>query len=199
MIHLAQFISFLFNPLMFMLVLPYAVVFRQTENMLYALKWQLFTSLFVFAMALIFLFGKWQGIFSDLDVSKREERPRMFFMVFAIATAYLLTAVFFKGILFPVSIIAFGVCVAVVAFTIINYRVKASGHVAVACAFIFTVGSLYGLGAFWATFWIVPLVAWSRILLRKHTLREVVTGGLLGTVITVGTFLAGKYIYQYTP
>lgn len=191
----AQFVSFLFNPLLLTLGLSYFVVFRQTYDILYALKWQLFTLVFVIAAALLFVLGKWRGIFSDYDVSKREERPKMFFILLTISVAYLLAASFFKGVFFPISLIAFGVCVAVVAFMIVNYRIKASGHVAVACAFVITITVLFGLSALLATLWIVPLITWSRVFLRRHTAHEVITGGLLGSVITLITLFSAVYLF----
>lgn len=192
----AQFISFIFNPLAFMLLLPYFVVFRQTENTIYALKWQLFSSVFVFAAIILFFIGKWRGIFSDHDISKREERPKFYFIVLVLTLVYLGAAIFFKGIFSPLSIMAFGICVAVIALSIVNYRIKASGHVAVVCAFVITMGILYGQGAFMGTVWIIPLIAWSRLILKRHTIYEIVVGGVLGTGLTLLTLLLGKYMYS---
>lgn len=193
----AQFISFLFNPLALMVFLPYFVVFRQTTDIFYALKWQLYTSVFIGATIVFFFIGKRRGFFSDYDISKREERPKFYFIVMALAAVYLLSALFFKGILFPLSIMAFGICAAILSFAIVNYRLKASGHVAVATAFIITMGSLYGREAFLATVWIVPLVAWSRVFLHRHSVHEIIAGGVLGMSITFLTFLVGSYIYGY--
>ena len=195
----AQFVSFLFHPLSLMFMLPYFVVFRQTANIFSALKWQLFTSAFIIAAVILFFIGKRQGIFSDYDISKREERPKFYFIVMALAVAYLLSALFFKGILFPLSIIAFGICAALIAFAIVSYRLKASGHVAVACAFVLTMGSMYGQSMFMALVWIIPLVAWSRFYLKRHTVHEIIAGGVLVTIITSLTFLVGKYLYGFLP
>lgn len=194
----AQFVSFIFNPLSLMFLLPYFVVFRQTANIFSALKWQLFTSLFIIVTIILFFLGKWRGIFSDYDISKREERPRLYFIIMNLAVSYLMLSIFFKGIFFPLSIMAFGICVAIVAFAIANYRIKASGHVAVATAFVITMGSLYGREAFLLTAFIVPLVAWSRVYLNRHSIKEIIAGGGLGMIITFLTFLAGKYIYIYS-
>lgn len=192
----AQFISILFNPLVFLSLLPYLVLMKQTEDTMYALRWQLFTSLFIVLTIVLFWLGKWRGIFSDHDVSRREERPKFYFMILTLSLIYLTTSLFLKGIAFPLSIMAFGICVAIVAFAIANYRIKASGHVAVACAFVVTLGTLFDKNALLGTVWIVPLVVWARLTLKKHTLPEVIAGGTLGTVVTLLTFWLGKYIYS---
>lgn len=195
--HIAQFISILFNPLIFLFVMPYLVILKQTDDMMYALKWQLFTSVFIFSAVVLFLIGKRRGIFSDHDVSRREERPKFYFMILTVSTLYLTASLIFKGIFFPLSIMAFGICVAIIAFAIANYRIKASGHVAVACAFVVTMHILSKETPVLYTFWIVPLVAWARLTLKRHTVYEIVIGGVLGFAVTLGTFLIGKYLYTY--
>lgn len=192
----ARIVSFLFNPLFFLFLLPYLAVFRQTNNLLAALRWQVFTSAFLGIFALLLLLGKWRGIFSDFDVSKREERPKLYLIALLLALMYLGSTLFFKGISSAISLMTFGVCVAVIAFAIVNYRLKASGHVGVASAFVLTVSFLYGEGVFFAIFWIVPLVAWSRLVLKRHTLREVVGGGALGAGITIGMLILTKILYR---
>lgn len=194
---IAQFISILFNPLIFLFVIPYLVILKQTDDMMYALKWQLFTSVFIFSAVVFFFIGKWRGIFSDHDVSKREERPKFYLMILTVSTLYLTASLIFKGIFFSLSIAAFGICVAIVAFAIANYRIKASGHVAVASAFVVTMHILSKATPVWYTFWIVPLVAWARLTLKRHTVYEIVIGGVFGVAVTLGTFLIGKYLYTY--
>jgi hypothetical protein len=195
--HFAEFISFLFNPLALMFFLPYLVVFRETTSVTYALKWELFTSVFFGVIVVLFLIGKWRGFFSDYDISKREERPRLFFVVLTIAILYLLAAIFFKGILFSLSLITFGICVAILAFAIINYRFKASGHVGVATAFTVTMGTLFGAQTFFATVLIVPLVAWSRVFLHRHNVGEIIAGGFLGATIPALIVVIERYIHSY--
>lgn len=195
--YLAYLISLIGNPLVFLFLVPYLIVFKQTGSTFAAVRWQLFTTFFLLATILFFLVGKHRGFFSDSDISKREERPRFYLFIFVLSILYFGTALFFKGIFFPISIVAFGICVAIVAFAIVNYRLKASGHVAVASAFILTVSSLYGIQILLWTLWIVPLVAWSRIVLKRHTLREVIVGGLLGTAITLSVLLLGRTVYEF--
>ncbi len=197
MIKLAQLLSFLFNPAMFFFLMPYFIVYRETASTISAIKWEVFSFTFLFVGAMLLLLGRWKKIFSDFDLSKREERAKFYLLLWFLAFSYLFGAVFFRGIFFDLSVISIGIIVGVILFTIINYYVKASIHVAVACAFVITVSVLYGNNGLIATIWIVPLISWARLVLKRHTVLEVTIGGLLGILITFLTFLIRRYIIIY--
>lgn len=188
----ASVVSLLFNPALFFLIIPFFVVYKETASGFYALKWVFFSSLFIFLGVLYFLVGRIRGTFSDFDISKKEERKPFYFFAWFLAVIYLLTAVFLKGIFFPLSIVAIGIVLGLMVFEFVNNRVKASVHVGTACAFVITVGILYGNSVFSLIFWIVPLIAWSRLELKRHSLGEAVIGGMLGTVLTLVTFFIGR-------
>lgn len=192
----ARFLSFLFHPINLLVPVPFFVVYKQTQNFLYALKWEFFSSAFVFLGILIFIFGRMKGWFSDQDLSKREERYLFYKILFVLVLAYLISAVFFKGIVFPLSILSFGIVSGILIFELVNHRIKASVHVGVASAFVVGISLLYGSAGFWATAWVLPLVMWSRLKLKKHTFYEMVLGGFLGITVTVATFFIGKYIHS---
>lgn len=193
---LARILSYLFHPVVFFLVMPFLVVYRQTENSFYAVKWAIFSTIFIFLGFILFLLGRLKGTFSDHDISKKEERHKFYVILFFLAFIYLITALFFKGVLFPLSIIVFGLILGMIVFDFVDYYVKASVHIGVVAAFVVALSVLYGTKAFWATFWVVPIVFWARIKLEKHTAEEGVIGGLLGTGITILTFVIGKYLYS---
>lgn len=195
MIRLAKIISLVFNPLILFSLVPFFVVYRQTRDLFYAFKWEVF-SLGFMALAVIILFlGRFRGIFSDLDLSNRKERQKFYPILLLLAVAYLIAAVFFRGVLFPLSIIATGIVLGVLVYESANYFVKASGHVGVVCALVLAIAIVYGLQGFLLTVWIIPLVGWSRLRLKKHTLKEELTGGVLGALVTYATYLLGKYLY----
>lgn len=188
----AQALSLLFNPALFFLVIPFFVVYRQTASGLYAFKWLLFSALFVFLGFLYFVIGRIRGTFSDFDLTKREERKPFYFFAWFLSVTYLLAALFFKGIYFPLSIVAIGIVGGLMLFEFINKYIKASVHVGTACAFVVTMSFLYGSKAFWTTFWIIPLVMWSRVVLRRHTLGEALMGATIGLTISFITFIVGR-------
>lgn len=66
-------------------------------------------------------------------------------------------------------------------FTLITLRWKISGHTAGMANLAILGGSLVG----WMPLWVlgVPMVAWARVYLRRHTIWQTVAGSLLGAAI----------------
>lgn len=194
----AEIFSIFFHPIVFALLLPLVVVYRQSSNSLYALKWMVFSSLFIFIGVAVLLIARWKGIFSDFDISKKEERPLFYYVTLFLALTYFIASLLIKGLFFPLSIVAFGIALALIVFRIVNHFTKMSIHTAVASAFILTIIILFNLIDIWGFLLlsIIFFVAWSRVTLKKHKLNEVIIGGIFGILITVVTFLIAKYIYS---
>lgn len=190
---LAKIISTVFNPAIFFILMPY-IILGQRLRVLHAFRWEFFSYGFMFLGGLLFLLAVRRGVFSDEDVSIRSERYEFYSMSLVLAFVYLGFAVFSRGFFFPLSIITIGLIFGILAALYFNQFMKVSIHVGVACAFVCSIALLYGamwllLGAI-----IVPLLIWARVLLHEHTPKEVLVGGMLGIVITLGTFLIGRYM-----
>lgn len=188
----ARLVSYLFNPFFFFLVMPFFVVYKQTASELYAIKWMIFSSVFISIGILLIVFEVLKGEFSDFDISKKEQRQKFFFILLVLGLIYLSIALLFKGPFFSISIISLGIAFGIIIFAIISKFLKASIHVGVVCAFVVSMSILYGIGALYATIWLVPLLIWARIYLKKHTPVEVLAGGVIGIGITFLTFILGK-------
>lgn len=193
---LAKIISYIFHPVLFVILMPYLLIYRQTTNISYALKWEIFSLAFIFFGILLVVLGKTRGVFSDFDLSKREERWKFYLLVFTPIFVYFIISLFIKGIIFSATIISMGIIVAVILFAIANKFLKPSIHTGVACAYVISMAILYGHIAFFVTFWTIPVIIWARLTLKKHTINEVLIGGIIGTVITLFTFWAGYYLYH---
>lgn len=189
----AEYVSFFFHPVLFALLMPFLITYRITGSGFYALKWAIFSSFFIFVGIILIFLERIRGIFSDFDITKKEERFEFFLLLLILAFFYLLAAIFFKGLLFPLSIVSLGILLGIVIFVIVNSFLKASIHVATACAFVISIAILYGDRAFWLSFWVVPLIVWARLILKRHTLSEAVIGGFLGILITLITVFLGKH------
>ncbi len=190
----ARFLSYFFHPVLLFLIMPFFVVYRQTDSELYAIKWMLFSSVFILFGVMIILFETLDGDFSDFDISKRQERFKFYLISFLLGIIYLVPALFFKGIFFPLSFITLGITAGLVTLAVISKYTKASVHTAVVCAFVLSIAILYGSATLLVTFWMVPLVAWARITLKKHNWLEVFLGALVGITITILT-LSVKNIF----
>lgn len=191
---IAHLLSYLFNPLLFFLLMPYLVVLKQTNDTFVALKWTMFSALFVGAGLLIVLIGKIRGTFSDFDLSKRKERAKFYILLWPLLICYVIAAFLFRGMFFSLSIIAIGIVIGLVLFELVNRKIKASIHIGVAVAFAMAIGILFGWVYFGITILIVPLLAWARLILKRHTIEEVFTGAFLGTIITSVTVMLAKVI-----
>ena len=77
---------------------------------------------------------------------------------------------------------------------IINKKIKASIHLAVFVSFGIIAGILYG-GIFWLFLILAPVVAWSRVKLKRHILPETIAGTVLGASLVIGSYFIIKYLY----
>ncbi len=178
---LARFISFIFNPYLLILPIPYFLVMRQTGDSLYAGKWAVFTLCFLMAVGLsVFILVK-KGYFSDLDISKREQRPLFFFLLIFFAIIYFLSLFYFQGPIVLFTALS-GIFLSIVVFSFINTRIKASIHVASITGLIFSFSFLYS-GIFLLLLFLIPLIGWSRLKIHRHTKSEVYVGAFLGILI----------------
>lgn len=182
-VSLARFISFLFNPLNLLLIVPFFLLLRLGETINYALVWTLYTFLFLLAMAFFIRDRVKKGIFTNMDVSKREQRPLLFKAGFLFAILYLAGLYYLNGpdILIVITV---GVIIGIIISSIINTRLKASMHVAAISALIFTTAIVFS-GYYLLLLFLIPLVAWSRLKIKRHTLPETVVGGLLGVLLSL--------------
>lgn len=193
---LAILLSYIFHPVVFVLLMPYFLIYRQTTSILYALKWEIFSALFIFLGVILVVLEKRRGIFSDFDLSKRNERWKFFLIVLSPSSLYFVFSFFLKGMFFSTTLTSFGVILALFMFAVANKFIKPSIHTGVACAYVLSVALLYGPIAFLLTFWMIPVIVWARLTLKKHTVNEVLVGGIIGTAITLLTFLVGFYLYH---
>lgn len=190
----AQLLSFVFHPVPLFIFMPFLIIYRQTDSGFYAMKWWLFSLIFIALAILLIVFERVRGVFSDFDISKRKERNTFYFIVGVFALIYFVVAVLFKGVFFSMSIIALGIIAGVVFIDLANRFVKVSVHSAVCCAWVLSIGILYGKEAMFALSWIIPVTVWARLKLKKHTLAEAVIGIFIGTLVTFLTFTIGKHL-----
>lgn len=190
---LAKIISVVFHPAVFFILVPY-IILGEKIQVFHELRWELFSYGFMFWGGLLFFLAVKRGIFSDEDVSIRSERYEFYFLSLVFAFLYLVIAVYYRGFFFPLSIVTVGMIFGILAALYFNQFMKVSIHVGVACAFVCSITLLYGVGWLLLGIVVVPSLVWARLVLHEHTPREVLTGGLLGVVITLATFLFGRYM-----
>jgi hypothetical protein len=190
----AKVLSVVLHPVIFGVLLPFLVIYHSTTDVMYGIKWTAFTSIFLFASVFVFFIIHPKDFLRDFDVSKREKRPLFYAIFLFFALMYFVIALTIKGLFFPMSIVALGAILAIVVFEFANFYLKISIHAAIATAYVITVGLLYGFVPFLAVCWMPFAVSWSRVVLKKHTRREVVLGAFLGMLLTLITFALGRLL-----
>lgn len=190
----AKIVSFAMHPIVFALLVPFLVIYKQSASLLYGLKWTFFCSFFLFLVMAGLFFVRKKEFLSDIDISDKDQRHIFYSIATLAGILFFIAALIFKGVFFPLSVVSLGIVLGVVIFDLINYYMKISIHAAIVCAYIITFGMLYGFWPFVAVSWILPLVAWSRLYLKKHTKMELIVGALAGACITLATFLIGKLL-----
>lgn len=190
--YFARLVSFLFNPYFLLIPVPYLLVLRETGDGVIAMQWTLFSFFFltIVGIAVFVLFKR--GYFTDLDISKKEQRPLFFLLVSVFAICYFLGLFYLQGPL-VLFISLSGLFFSLLVFSFLVTKVKASIHVATITAMIFSLSVLYG-GQFFLLLFLIPLIGWSRIKIHRHTRTEVLVGGLLGIVIPVVMFVVFKVL-----
>lgn len=188
----ALFISAISNPLFISIPFSYFLVLRTSGDPAYSLAWTIISMSFAGLVGLFVLYGVKRGFFSDYDVTKRQERPPLFAFTGIITVLYFIAIFILNGpkiLLVSLGALLFAILLA----EIINTKIKASMHMAVFSSLSLVLIILYG-GAFWLLLLFAPVVAWSRLRLKRHTPREIVAGTILGITIVFAIYLVVKYI-----
>lgn len=130
----------------------------------------------ILPISLFFLTLKKGGV-SDIDVTKRQERHKLFgTLIFIISASCVVSYLFGNNLFFVLQLIAL---TSALTMFLITLRFKISGHALTNAGSIFVINYLFDFNLLWL-FVIVPIVAFARIYLKKHTFVEVFAGGILG-------------------
>ena len=190
---LAELISWAFFPpfiatLFFtFLIFWYAVDFGE------GLKWIVVVSPFLIIVPIIFFAVSLKlGWISDIDLSRREERPA-FLSVFIGSLAVALAVLYILKVPENLLIYVLSALLVVIFSSIITLYWKISFHTAVTASVI-TAITILGGGAFSWMFLLILPVGWARVVLERHTLYQVIGGTLIAFVITWAVF----YLFGYS-
>jgi len=188
---LARIISFIFNPIAIAFFAPFFLVYKTTHDVGTAMHWTMYTLVFLMVLSFCAIIGVKKKIFTDLDVSKREQRPLMYLMSIVCCAVYLISLFVLHGP-FILYILTIGVIVGVSFLSVINRRIKASIHVAAITSLILPVAVSYG-HYYLLLLFLIPLVIWARLKTKRHTLPEIMVGGTIGGILSLSIYIATKF------
>ncbi|WP_435313313.1 hypothetical protein [Cellulophaga fucicola] len=178
-IKIAQFLSIIGHPLLlfFFLILFFNLgqekaAFSNTLSIVFGL----------FSLVLIswVYIGKRRGKYTDLDVSNKKQRKSLYIFVIPLMV---LTLIFLMYTNQPKHIVtSFGLATLLLLVSFcINFYIKVSMHVAINIYLALAISKVnLELGVLLGAFTIVVL--WSRLVLKRHTPKEVVLGFVVGFI-----------------
>jgi membrane-associated phospholipid phosphatase len=124
------------------------------------------------------------GRITDHHVSDRRQRPALLLMALVSVVAGLVVLQLVRGpVSISVMIIALIGGIAVLAF--VSAFWKMSGHASALAAAVVIAVLMFG-PAWLPLLLLIPAVGWSRLVLRAHTLAQVIVGSLFGAVVIAG-------------
>lgn len=120
------------------------------------------------------------GRVSDIDVTKREERYQLFIGFTIILIVPTVLAYYFGNTLF--FVLQLITLISAFCMYLATLKFKISGHMFMNTEAILVINYLFHWTLLWLLL-IVPLVAFARFYLKKHSLFQIVAGCFLGLVI----------------
>ncbi|SDX25083.1 PAP2 superfamily protein [Arthrobacter sp. yr096] len=124
------------------------------------------------------------GRITDHHVSDRRQRPALLLMALVSVVVGLLVLQLLNGPV-SVSVMIIALIGGIAVLAVVSAFWKMSGHASALAAAAVIVVAMFG-PAFLPVLLLVPAVGWSRLVLRAHTLGQVIAGSLFGGVVIAG-------------
>ncbi len=180
--HIAYWVSQIGSPpLMAMLTV---ILFNLTLSLPHMWLWSGIYLLLTLLFPLLYVILQVRrGNITDMDIHLREQRHRPF-IIAIIGSAISLSILYLGGAPLPLIAVAGIVVIQSLCIFLITLRWKISVHSATATTMAVLSYKVVGSPA-WPLLVTVPIIAWSRVKLRRHTPAQTMAGILLGGLITL--------------
>lgn len=187
----ARIFTFVIHPATLTIPTVFLIMFHEVGKVSIAITWTLASMVFIAIIGMFILYGVKERFFSNVDISIRRQRVILYAFIISVVLLGVLLISLFRG---PTILIYSGIflVLSLIVFDIINVRIKASVHVASIATFSIILCGLYG-GWAYLTLLFIPLIAWARIVQKRHTLEETIVGAISGSVLTI----LGLIVIQY--
>jgi membrane-associated phospholipid phosphatase len=187
-IQIARSISAILSPFVVSLPAVLLIALYHESNQLTVAEYTGLTLFFLSIGPMLYiLVGVWQGKFTDVDVSNRSQRfgPFLFGIISASAGFVIMTLT--NGPKNLQTMLLITVIGGIIMMTITLWW-KISIHASSLAGAATFLTALYGTSMLF-TFVLVMLVGWSRVVLRRHTLGQVLAGSFLNIALTIGILM----------
>jgi membrane-associated phospholipid phosphatase len=178
---ISRIISEIFNGFSTMILTPTIAFAVSDINITYKI---IFPFLYLAVTIVPFVILRKIGKISDYEFTKREERPPYFTITtIGYLILFVLTTLLKDPTLTHVTLAVFA---ATCVLTIVTLYWKMSGHMTYSTLFFFTLIFLFPYAHFLPLiFLFTPLIAISRVILKKHTIMQTVVGTLVSATISI--------------
>jgi len=184
---LAEVVSWAFFPPLVATVFFIFLIFWYSADLSEGLRWVTFISPFLIFIPLIFFAVMYKlGWVSDIDLSDRSQRP-LYLVVFIIGLAIASAILYFLQVPLKFFVYTFSGLVMTILTTIITFCWKISFHTAVTTSVV-TAITILGGARYIPIFLLIPIIAWARVKLKKHTVSQVIGGFVVAWVVTEVVF-----------
>lgn len=181
-------ISLLLSPTLLFWVLALASILKTQwgsdelkDTWLHTVVWVNFVLSFIYGLFLVF-----NGITLDADLHHPSVKRSRLLFIAPVTLVYVFETIWLQSLNAPqpATNIFMSITLVLVIFSIVSYFWKISHHMEGITTFSLGMIALFGANAGWLLL-LIPLVAWSRLRLNRHTPRQLWAGVLLPTLITL--------------
>lgn len=185
-------ISDFFNPLVALVIY---FIYDSSKNLSMAQAWEKFWPLLLIVILPIIIWITWNvktGRYTNMDVSDRKQRKSLYVFIEICLFAYLLFEYFYSNI---IDLIMIFILVLLLLMQLSNFFIKSSMHT----SFNVFVASLFfalnwKLGLVWLG--IAILVGITRVILKRHTVQEVLMGSFIAVIVSFAYLYANIQLTQ---
>jgi hypothetical protein len=180
----ARLISDILSPPVIWGLMAFPIAFHGADSQEKAMVWALTYSVLVCILPALYIgYMVWRGHITDIHVRVREQRIRPFVVsVICTVVAWLLLQWMEAPSLLP--LFALFSLIQLVVMLLITLTWQISLHSMTITGAVVVAGALYGPGTALLLSPLIPVVGAARIKLRRHTLAQVIAGGILGALLT---------------
>lgn len=164
--------------------MAFPIAFHSAESQERAVIWALTYSVIVCILPALYIgYMVWRGHITDIHVRVREQRIRPFVVsVICTVVAWILLRWMEAPSLLPLFTLFSLIQLAVMLLITLTWQI--SMHSMSITGAVVVAGALYGPGTALLLSPLIPVVGAARIKLRRHTLAQVIAGGILGALLT---------------
>ena len=180
---IANFVSLIGNPLYTIPLFVLIVMFGKEDfSKAVLISFLIVGCIFIPLILWMYIKSK-NGSYSNFDVSDKHERKSLFWFAFPFISV-ITVLMFVTNQPKNISISMLFALILVVVSQVTNFFIKSSLHVSLnifLSALIFTVNYKIGIAVLFFT----GILIWSRLKLERHTVKEVITGFVIGLTISL--------------